>query len=183
MGRRTTRDRAGDRAMLPEPVAYDTAWAGEARSAGGYAALLFSLLLLVDDVADTLTDLRAALWLGLAALLFAVLCPARVSMAQGLLVSRGLWHRSEVHTDRLVSVRWSNGVSQRLVLRDADGNRTELDPQVLIANPPLWRVLDADAQTSVARGMLCCGETALRQITARIDGEAARTVFKISGLT
>ncbi|WP_226598648.1 hypothetical protein [Streptomyces violascens] len=182
MGRRTTRDRAGGRAMLPEPVAYDTTWAGEARSAAGYGALLFVLLAGVDEVAGTLTDLRAALWLFLGALLLAVLWPTRVSAARGLLTTRGLWREARVRTDRLVSVRWSNGVAQRLVLRDADGNRAELDPRVLIANPALWHVLDTDARISVTRGTLRCGETALLQIAARVDREAARTVFKISGL-
>lgn len=172
----------GDRAEPPEPLPYDTTWAGEARSAVGYGVLLFALLVAVDEVAGTLTDLRAVLWLFLGILLFAVLWPARVSAGQGLLVSRGLWRRSQVRTDRLVSVRWSDGVSQRLVLRDADGNRAEVDPRVLVANPPLWRLLDRDARTSIVRGTLCCGETALRQISARVDRETARTVFKLSGL-
>ncbi|MGP9018558.1 hypothetical protein ACT1U9_09105 [Streptomyces sp. BR1] len=164
------------------PVAYDTGWAGEARSAGGCAAVLLGLLLLIDTGAGTLTVPRAALWLGLAALLLLVLWPARVSAGPGLLVSRALTRTRVVRTDRLVSVRWSDGVAQRLLLRDADGNRTEIDPQVLINNPPLWRLLDEGSRTSVARGTLCCGETALRQVSARIDRETARTVFKVSGL-
>lgn len=79
-------------------------------------------------------------------------------------------------------MRWSNGVAQRLVLRDADGNRAEIDPRVLIANPPLWAVVDTDARTSIERGTLRCGETALRQMAARVDRESARIVFKLSGL-
>ncbi|WP_438296117.1 hypothetical protein [Streptomyces sp. HUAS TT7] len=179
MGRRTTHAMREDRAV---PLAYDTTWAGEARSAVGYATLLFALLLTVDELADTLTDLRAALWLSLGVLLLLVLWPARVSVGRGRLVSRSLCGERTVRTDRLVSVRWSSGVAQRLVLRDADGNRAELDPKVLVANPPLWHVLDADARTSVDRGLLRCGETALRQMAARIDKETARTVFKVSGI-
>ncbi|MFI6055270.1 hypothetical protein ACIBCO_34925 [Streptomyces violascens] len=179
MGRRTTHPAPEDRATQ---LTYDTTWAGEARSAVGYGALLFALLLTVDTLADTLTDLRAALWLSLAVLLLLVLWPARVSVEQGRLESRGVLWRSEVRTDRLVSVRWSNGVAQRLVLRDADGNRAEVDPKVLIANPPMWHVLDTDARTSAHKGTLCCGETALRQMAARIDKEMARTVFKVSGM-
>ncbi|MFD7339616.1 hypothetical protein ACFV98_26925 [Streptomyces violascens] len=182
MGRRTTSDTARNQAMPPQPVAYDITWPGEARSAVGYATLLFVLLTLVDEAADTLTDVRAALWLFLGVLLFTVLWPARVSAAPGLLLSRGLWRQSGVRTDRLVSVRWSNGVAQRLVLRDADGNRAEIDPRVLVANPPLWAAVDADARTSIERGTLCCGETALRQMAARVDQESARIVFKLSGL-
>ncbi|MFD9818912.1 hypothetical protein [Streptomyces violascens] len=182
MGRRTTRAAAGERAMPPEPLAHDTTWAGEARSAVAYAALLFALLLAVDEMADTLTDPRAALWLGLAVLLALVLWPARVSVGRGRLVSRGLLRESGVRTDRLVSVRWSNGVAQRLVLRDAEGNRVELDPKALVANPALWHLLDGDARTSAQRGTLCCGETALRQMAVRVDKETARTVFKLSGM-
>ncbi|MBD0746929.1 hypothetical protein BG418_02615 [Streptomyces sp. CBMA152] len=144
--------------------------------------MLLGLLLLIDASAGTLTVLRAALWLGLAALLLLVLWPARVSAGPGLLVSHALVRTRVVRTDRLVSVRWTDGVAQRLLLRDADGNRAEIDPQVLINNPPLWRLLDEGSRTSLARGTLCCGETALRQISARIDRETARTVFKVSGL-
>ncbi|MFC0844786.1 hypothetical protein ACFH04_13860 [Streptomyces noboritoensis] len=169
--------------MLPEPLAYDMTWAGEARAAVGCAALLLALLLAIDAAAGTLTDLRAALWLGLAALLFAVLWPARVSAGRGHLVSRKLIRCSKVRTDRLVSLRWSDGIAQRLVLHDADGNRVEIDPRVLVANPPLWQVLDTDARSSAAHGTLRCGETALRQMAARVDGETARRVFKISGLS
>ncbi|MFD7016988.1 hypothetical protein [Streptomyces sp. NPDC059161] len=182
MGRRTTSDTARNRAMPPQPVAYDITWAGEARSAVGHGTLLFVLLAAVDEVAGTLTDVRAALWLFLGVLLFTVLWPARVSAAPGLLFSRGLWRQSGVRTDRLVSVRWSSGVAQRLVLRDADGNRAEIDPRVLVANPALWAVVDADARTSIERGTLRCGETALRQMAARVDRESARIVFKLSGL-
>lgn len=173
MGRRTLR--------TAPPAAYDRTWAGEARSAVGCAAVLLGLLLLIDTGAGTLTPWRAALWTGLAVLLLLVLWPARVSAGPGLLVTRGLRTRA-VRTDRLVSVRWSDGVAQRLVLRDAEGARAELDPRILVANPPLWRVLDADARTSVQRGTLRCGETALRQMSERVDRETARGVFRASGL-
>lgn len=164
------------------PTVHDSTWAGDARAAVGCAVLLLVLLFAIDTGAGTLSVLRAALWTGLAALLFVVLWPARVSVTRGRLVSRGLLRQAEVRTDRLVSVRWSDGVAQRLVLRDSDGGRAEIDPKVLVANPPLWRVLDQDARTSTERGVLRCGETALRQISARVDRETARTVFKVSGL-
>ncbi|MFI6684803.1 hypothetical protein [Streptomyces sp. NPDC050485] len=185
MGRRTTRSVAG-RGTTPvraaEAVVHDTTWAGEARSAAGCAALLLALLYVIDTAAGTLTVPRGVLWTAFAVLLFAVLWPARVSVGRGRLVSRGLLRRTEVRTDRLVSVRWSDGVAQRLVLRDVEGNRAEIDPKVLVANPPLWHLLDADARTSLDRGVLRCGERALRQMAARVDRETARTVFKVSGL-
>ncbi|MGW8327522.1 hypothetical protein ACWGLE_06455 [Streptomyces sp. NPDC055897] len=185
MGQQTTRSVAGHGAASPggaEAVVYDTTWAGEARSAAGCAAVLLGLLLAVDTVAGTLDLARGGLWSLLAALLFAVLWPARVSAGPGLLVSRGLLRRSGVRTDRLVSVRWSDGVAQRLVLRDTEGHRVEIDPKVLVANPPLWHILDRDARTSRDRNVLCCGETALRQLAARVDGETAHAVCEVSGL-
>lgn len=179
MGRRTPRT-----APATAPTAtYDRTWAGEARTAVGCAAVLLGMLLLIDTGAGTLTPWRIALWAGLAALLLLVLWPARVSAGPGLLVARGVLRARAVRTDRLVSVRWSDGVAQRLVLRDAGGRRAEIDPRVLVANPPLWRVVDADARTSAADGTLRCGETALRQISARVDRETAREVFRTSGLT
>ncbi|MEV0091376.1 hypothetical protein [Streptomyces sp. NPDC050738] len=186
MGHRSTRIAAGH-SRAPRPTAYgavvhDATWAGDARAAVGCAVLLLGLLFAIDAVAGTLSVPRAGLWTGLAVLLFAVLWPARVSVGRGVLVSRGLLRRTAVRTDRLVSVRWSDGVAQRLVLSDADGGRVEIDPKVLVANPPLWHVLDRDARTGAERGLLRCGERALRQIAARVDRETARTVFKVSGL-
>ncbi|MFJ8311660.1 MULTISPECIES: hypothetical protein [unclassified Streptomyces] len=182
MGRRTIRSAARRPSTAAEGVVHDTTWAGEARSAVGCALLLLGLLLAVDTGAATLTNGRAAVWAALALLLFAVLWPVQVSVSRGRLVTRGLLGRTEVRTDRLVSVRTSAGVAQRLVLRDADGNRAEIDPRVLIANPAMWHVLDTDARTSADRGTLRCGEPALRRIAARLDKETARTVFKLSGL-
>ncbi|GAA2431320.1 hypothetical protein ACFPFX_27455 [Streptomyces mauvecolor] len=186
MGRLTTRNVAGQHGTTPrrgaEAVVYDTTWAGEARSAAGCAGVLLGLLLAIDAGAGTLGVVRAVLWVVLAALLFVVLWPARVSVGPGRLVSRGLLRRTEIRTDRLVSVRWSDGVAQRLVLRDSEGHRAELDPKVLVANPPMWHVLDRDARSSLDHDVLRCGETALRQMAARVDRETARTVFTLSGL-
>ncbi|MFD9794009.1 hypothetical protein ACFWXK_24020 [Streptomyces sp. NPDC059070] len=185
MGRRTPRTAAGSAALTARPpsaAAHDRTWAGEARSACGCAGTLLGLLLLIDFGAGTLTPWRGVLWAGLAGLLLVVLWPVRVSAGPGLLTVRGLLRTRRVRTDRLVSVRWSDGVSRRLVLRDADGGRAELDPRVLVANPPLWHVLDADARTSVARATLRCGETALRQVSARVERESALAVFRVSGL-
>ncbi|WP_329158352.1 hypothetical protein OHB49_05315 [Streptomyces sp. NBC_01717] len=72
-------------------------------------------------------------------------------------------------------MRWSDGVSLRLVLRDLDGARVEVDPRVLIANPHLWQLLDAGARSSLGRGTLLCGATALRQLSERIDRETAHS--------
>ncbi|MFJ9033277.1 hypothetical protein ACIRQP_33140 [Streptomyces sp. NPDC102274] len=161
-------------------AAYDTGWAGDAWSAVGCALLLLVLLLVTDFGVGTLSGSRGAMWVVLAVLLFLVLWPPRLTAGPGWLASRGLLRERRVRTVRLTSASWSDGVAQRLVLRDGDGGQIEIDPRVLIANPALWRLLDADARTSMAAGNLSRGATALRKLSERIDRETARTVFKIS---
>ncbi|MFH8393502.1 hypothetical protein [Streptomyces sp. NPDC018036] len=163
-------------------VAHDLRWAQDLRSSIRCALALLALLVLTDGVAGTLTFPRALLWCALAALLFLVLCPARITAGEGWLSSHGPLGIRRVRTDRLVSVRCLDGVGQRLVLRDAFGARLEIDPHVLAASPELWHRLDEDARTSALRGTLTCGESALRRVSERIDRETARTVFKVSGL-
>lgn len=163
-------------------VAHDRHWAADLRSSFRCAAALLGLLLLIDWSAGTLTVERGVLWGGLAVLLFLVLYPARVSAGEGWLVSRGLLGARRVRTDHLVSVRCLDGVGQRLVLRDTFGARVEIDPRVLVGNPPLWHRLDEDARVSADSGSLTCGATALRRVAERIDRETALTVFKVSGL-
>ncbi|WP_404961374.1 hypothetical protein [Streptomyces sp. 147326] len=46
----------------------------------------------------------------------------------------------------------------------------------------MWRRLDADTRTSVERGTLRLGSSALRELAGHIDRETARTVFRVSGL-
>ncbi|WP_406362590.1 hypothetical protein OID55_35605 [Streptomyces sp. NBC_00715] len=169
----------------PEPpaeVAHDRLWARDLRSSIRCAAVLLTALLLIDWGAGTFTPLRGALWAGLGVLLFLVLYPPRVSVGKGWLASRGLLRKRRVRTDLLVSVRCLDGVSQRLLLRDASGVRVEINPRVLVDNPELWHRLDEDAQRSAASGSLTCGATALRRVSERIDRETALTVFKVSGL-
>ncbi|MFF0290449.1 hypothetical protein [Streptomyces sp. NPDC005262] len=166
----------------PGTTAHDEDWAGHVRFAVGCAASLLGLLLAVDAAAGRLGWLRILLWTALATTLFVVLVPPRVRAGAGWISSRGLLRAHTVRTDRLVSVRWSDGVSQRLVLRDADGCRVEIDPRVFVANPALWHRLDQDSRACVERGTLLCGATALRQLAERIDRRTARTVFQVSGL-
>ncbi|MEV6398537.1 hypothetical protein AB0M39_27815 [Streptomyces sp. NPDC051907] len=185
MGRltRAVHGRRPGRALTPPgATAHDGDWTGDLRFAVRCAALLVVLLFTVDAGDQELTWPRAILWTGLGALLFAVLTPPRISAGPGWLASRGLLRRRTVRTDRLVSVRWSDGVAQRLVLRDADGDRVEVDPRVFVANPALWHQLDTDVRGCLDRGALRCGATALRRLGARIERETARTVFKVSGL-
>ena len=160
----------------------DRRWAGELVSSVRCSVVLLALLLLIDWGSGHLTWWRSLLWFALAALLFVVLCPARISAGDGWLASRSLLRGQRVRTDLLVSVRSLDGVSQRLVFRDAFGGRVEIDPQVLVDNPELWYRLDEDAQQSAAHGTLLCGGTELRRVSQRVDRETALTVFKVSGL-
>lgn len=157
-------------------------WAREVRSSVRCAGVLLVVLLLVDWGTGRFVFWRAALWLALAGLLFVVLFPARVSAGQGWLSSRRLLRERRVRTDLLVSVRCLDGISQRLLLRDAFGARVELDPEVLVTNPQLWHRLAEDARKSAAGGTLLCGGTALRRVSQSVDRETARAVFKVSGL-
>ncbi|MFJ2598152.1 hypothetical protein [Streptomyces erythrochromogenes] len=185
MGRRFTQSATGAHAggsEHPGPLSHDINWAGERRSAIGLASLLCTALLAMDAGLGDLDATRGALWTGLAVLVFVVLLPPRVSVGPGVLSTRGLLVERTVRTDSLVSIRWSDGVAQRMILRDTDGGQAEIDPTVLVRNPAMWRLLDADTRASIQRGTLHCGGTALRRLARRMDRETALTVFKVSGL-
>ncbi|WP_434405181.1 hypothetical protein [Streptomyces sp. NBC_01353] len=161
---------------------HDTGWPSEARAAAGFAVVLLAVSLTVEAGNGTLSLLRALPWAGLAALVFAILLPPRVEASPGRLTIRGLTARRTVHTDRLASVRWSDGVAQRLILYDTTGARAEIDPRIFIANPPLWHLLKADARVSLARGTLHHGSAELERLARCVDRETALTVFRISGM-
>ncbi|MCD7438926.1 hypothetical protein K4B79_11900 [Streptomyces lincolnensis] len=160
----------------------DREWAQELWSAVRCAGVLLALLLLIDWGSGRLTPWRTVLWCALSGLLFLVLCPDRVSAGGNWLASRRLLRERQVRTDLLVSVRCLDGISQRIVLRDALGGRVELDPEVLVRNPRLWSSLDGGARKAAEDGLLLCGATVLRRISRRVDRETARAVFKASGL-
>ncbi|NEB77141.1 hypothetical protein G3I40_18225 [Streptomyces sp. SID14478] len=160
----------------------DRNWARELRSALLCAALLLVLVLTIDAANSTLTPARTALWTGLSLLLHAVLHPARVTAGPGWLAVRGLGRRRHVCTDLLVSARRGEGITPRLVLRDALGSRVELDPAVLTANPLLWHGLETGAARARASGLLVSGEDVLRGLGERMDRDAAQRIFEASGL-
>ncbi|MET8829453.1 hypothetical protein ABZX40_26375 [Streptomyces sp. NPDC004610] len=176
------RERPGPPARPPGPVVYDHCWRRASRGAVRCSAALLALLLAVDGLAGTLDAERALLWTGLALLLFVILLPPRLSAGEGWLASRTLLGTRQIRTDLLVSVRCRDGVSQRLILRDTLGNRVEIDPRALTADPALWHHIDTGARRSVARGTLHYGTPDLRRLSTRIDGETARGVFRVSGL-
>ncbi|MBC9714746.1 hypothetical protein H9Y04_19515 [Streptomyces sp. TRM66268-LWL] len=171
-----------DPAARSTPAVHDRRWSGDLRDAALCSGSLLALLSLVDGADGGLTLPRAGAWAALAGLLFVVLLPPRVTAGHGWLASRNLLRTKRVRTDRLVSVRWIDGVSQRLLLRDLYGKRVEVDPEVLTANPDLWALVAQGARTSGELGLLTCGDTALRQLSRRIDSDTAHLLFKISGM-
>ncbi|MGW1372891.1 hypothetical protein ACWD6P_01235 [Streptomyces sp. NPDC002446] len=162
--------------------ARDRNWLPELRAALWCTAGLFTVMLLVDLANGTLGPWRALCWTAVALVLFAVLCPPRVTAGEHWLACRGLLRTHTVHTDLLVLVRRSDGVAPRLVLRDALGGRVELDPKVLTANPLLWHRLEQGVSRSRERGLLRCGAAPLQALAERIDRDGARAVFEASGL-
>ncbi|MFD5513216.1 hypothetical protein [Streptomyces sp. NPDC059761] len=168
---------------MPGPkLVQDHNWAPDARAAAGIAVLFSGLLLAVDAVAGCTHWQRVLLWTALGLTLLAVLWPTRVRATPGMLMTRGPLHHRRVRTDRLVSVAWHDGVAQRLVLRDLDGNRLEVDPRVFAANPALWHLFDQGVKVSLSLGTLREGTDALRRLARLIDRQTVRTVFKISDM-
>ncbi|MFF3270612.1 hypothetical protein ACFYWU_06700 [Streptomyces chrestomyceticus] len=165
------------------PTAYrDRRWTAELRTSACGTAGVLCLMLGVDLACHTLDPLRAACWTALALVLFAALFPARVTAGAGWLAVRGLLRERRVRTDLLVLVHRSDGMAPRLVLRDALGDRVELDPKVLTADPTLWHLLDTGARLSRERGLLRSGSEVLRVLGECVDRDGARKVFEASGM-
>ncbi|MGW2962128.1 hypothetical protein ACWDGI_27200 [Streptomyces sp. NPDC001220] len=171
-----------DRALRGR-AAGDRTWRGSARLAVGCALGFGGLTLVVDWDAGTLTPGRALLWVSLSAAILVILLPARVTAGPGWLAVRGPLRRRTVRTDSLVYVGRYGDVSAHLVLRDTAGNRLELDPNVLHANPLLWHELDTGVRRSLARGTLRRGAEVLTQLGHQIDDTNALAVLRASGLT
>ncbi|MEU9979162.1 hypothetical protein [Streptomyces sp. NPDC051014] len=161
----------------------DRTWRGSARLAVCCAAGFGGLTFLVDWDAGTLTPARAVLWVALSAGVLAVLVPARVTAGPGWLTARGPLRRRTVRTDSLVYLGRYGDVSGHLVLRDTAGNRLELDPHVLHANPLLWHELDTGVRRSLDRGTLRRGGEVLTRLGHEIDDATALAVLRASGLT
>lgn len=177
-------DGAGrDVLRVGDGVVSDRRWAGDVRAAVFCALALFVLVVLVDLANGTLDVLRSGLWAGLSGLLYLILHPVRVAAGPGWLAVRGLVRRRHVCTGLLTAVRYSKGgVAARLVLCDSLGNRVEVDPQVLAENPLLLHRLEVGARDAVACGLLRTGSEVLGRLSARLDGDAAKGVFEVSGL-
>ncbi|MFJ9709975.1 hypothetical protein [Streptomyces sp. NPDC101234] len=161
----------------------DRTWRGSACLALGCALGFGGLTLLVDWDAGTLTPARALLWVALSAAILSMLLPARVTAGPGWLTVHGPLRRRTVRTDRLVYVGRYGDVSTHLVLRDLAGNRLELDPYVLHANPLLWHELDTGVRRSLERGTLRRGAEVLARLGHEIDDTNARAVLEASGLS
>jgi hypothetical protein len=161
----------------------DRHWRGSARFAVSCALVFCAMTLLVDWDAESLTPLRALLWVTLSTAVCAVLLPPQVSAGPGWLTVRTPWRRCTVRTDALTTVWQHDGASSHLVLRDTYGRRLELDPRVLTANPLIWHELDTGVRRSIDRGTLRQGAEVLERLGHRIDDETAQAVLRASGLS
>lgn len=159
----------GDGALLR-----DRRWAGEARAAGYCAAGLLAALLALDAGAGTLDRWRALLWCGCALAALAVLLPARVTSGDGWIRATAVLVRHRVRTDRLVLARLSGVTVPRLVLRDRDGGRVELDLRTLEANPALWHRIERAVHDARRAGRIGDDTAPLARIAARVDDRALR---------
>ncbi|MFF8956112.1 hypothetical protein [Streptomyces sp. NPDC014894] len=177
--RRGDADGGGDAGAV---LAEDRGWVNDLWAAAFCALSLIVLLHLVDLAAGTVEAGRTALWTILAAALFAVLYPPRVTAGHDWLSVRGLLGERRVSTDLLTQVARRGGVAQRIVLRDVRGRRVEVDPMTLAANPLLWHELDRGARKARDRGLLRSGSAVLRSLSDRIESDTARGVFEVSGL-
>lgn len=160
----------------------DRHWRSSARLATSCALLFCVLSLLVDWDAGSLSPLRGLLWTALAAAMFAVMLPQRVSAGPGWLAVRTPWRRRTIRTDALTAVWQYDGVSSQLVLRDIQGHGLVLDTRILAANPLLWHELDTGVRRSLERGTLRQGADVLERLGHGIDDETLRAVLKASGL-
>ncbi|MFD9006834.1 hypothetical protein ACFV0T_38855 [Streptomyces sp. NPDC059582] len=167
----------------PLPPDGDRHWRHGARFAVGCALVFCGLTFLLDWNAGTLTPARALLWPGLSVVLLLVLLPQRVTAGSGWLAVRGPVRGHVIRTDALTDIRQYPGVSAHLVLRDAYGQRLELDPRVLVANPLLWHDLDTGVRRSRERGTLREGSEVLARLGREIDDATARAVLRESGIS
>ncbi|MFF7308897.1 hypothetical protein [Streptomyces sp. NPDC008137] len=167
----------------PAAPAGDRHWRDGARLAVSCALVFCAMCLLVDWDGGSLTLLRALLWGVLSATVLGVLLPPQVSAGPGWLTVRTPWRRIVVRTDALTAVHQHEGVSSHLVLRDVHGQRLELDPRTLAANPLLWHELDTGVRRSLERGTLRHGGDVLERLGHRIDDETGHAVFRASGLS
>ncbi|WP_327391877.1 MULTISPECIES: hypothetical protein [unclassified Streptomyces] len=164
----------------------DVRWAAQVRWAVGAGTFLLVSLLIVDHLYGRLTWQRAALWAGLSLLLCVVLVPPRVTAGPGWLAARDVWGERRVRTDRMVALDWQQGAAGstgRIVLRDAEGTRLELDLAVLTATPAIWLRLEEGARRAQRAGTLVRGAPVLARLAQRVEQEAARAVFTASGLS
>ncbi|GHF34826.1 hypothetical protein GCM10010218_14990 [Streptomyces mashuensis] len=162
--------------------AWDRTWRREARVAWWCGLALTGALVAADVARGGLDGLRGCCWVVLGGTLVAVLRPVRITAGDNWLAARGLFREHRVRTDLLTQVRRADGVAPRLVLRDAGGNRVELDPRVLAANPLLWHYVETAARTAHRRGLLREGAAPLAALTDRIDGEITRRLLESAGL-
>lgn len=160
----------------------DVLWRLEARAAVVIGTAFFVAALLVDAVGPGVTMAPTAGWGCLAAVLLLVLLPPRGSLTPGRLVARDLFTTRVVLTDQLSALPWPADVSERVVLADIRGGPgpTGLLPaarQPVPLAPTGGRCPRVTPVCSLVPGTAC-----LDRLARRMDEEAARSVFRSSGI-
>ncbi len=171
-----TAPRSSSRGAAGPVLAYDRGWAARLRTAYALSSTALGVTVLLDGMDGTMTLVRTLVWVGLAAMLFAVLLPSRTTAGDGWLAVRGVLRTHRVRTDRLVSVREDGTFDRRVLLRDSYGGRAAVDRHVLVANPFLWHQLDAGARRAHAAGLLP-ERGALGGLAEAIDAAGSRSLL------
>jgi hypothetical protein len=164
-------------------LAEDRRWLHDLWAAVFCSVALLVLLHAVDLAAGALDGPRAAVWSGLSLTLFLLLYPPRVTAGHHWLSVRGLVRERRISTDLLTHVTRERGLAQRIVLRDLEGHRVEVDPSTLIGNPLIWHELDTGARRARESGVLRMDTGVLGWLADRVERDAAWAVFDASDLT
>ena len=156
-------------------------WHSDRRWAVGCACAVFAMAMLAEWDTGDLSVLHTLATCGVALVVVALLWPAKVVAGEGWLSVRGVLRTRRVRTDALVGVWLIGDLASSLVLRDVHGGRAEIDPEVVVANPLLWHLLETGVHRSQESGTLQTGRRVLAGLGARVDDEAG-AIFRASGL-
>jgi hypothetical protein len=167
---------------LVEETARARGWHDDRRWAIACACAVFVMALLAEADTGDLNVPHTLVTCGVALVVLALLWPAQVVAGEGWLTVRSLLRTRRVRTDALAAVWLVGDLSACLVLRDVHGGRVELDPEVVVADPLLWHLLETGVHRSQERGSLRTGRRVLAGLGERVDGEAG-AILRASGLT
>ncbi|MBY8879998.1 hypothetical protein [Actinacidiphila acidipaludis] len=174
----------GDRSLGHGPV-HETVRArgrrGDRRWAIGCACAVLAMAMAAEADTGELGVLHALATCAVALVVAALLWPAKVTAGEGWLSVRGVLRTRRVRTDALVAVLLVGEIAAGLVLRDVHGGHAEIDPEVVVADPLLWHLLDTGVRRSLERGTLRTGRRVVAGLGRRVDDEAG-AILRASGM-